>query len=150
MTATRQKPKRKKAGKRKPLGTIWEVPDELWELIEPMLLQLDPPHKGHRPRIDPRAALDGILYHLRTGCQWNALPERFGDDSSVHRTMQRWVRLGVFDRIWAMLVEACDELGAVQWAWQSYDCALGKARHGGTKSDRTQPTGRRTAPSAAC
>ena len=37
MTATRQKPKRKKAGKRQPLGTIWEVPDPLWERILPIL-----------------------------------------------------------------------------------------------------------------
>ena len=133
-----------------PLPTIWRADDELWARVEPVLAELDPPHRGHRQRIDPRKALDGIIYHLRTGCQWSALPAAFGDDSSVHRTMQRWVARGVFDRVWGMLVAACDELGGVEWAWQSFDCVMNKARHGGIRSDRTRPTGRRTAPSGAC
>lgn len=132
------------------LPTIWVVPDELWAVIEPVLTELDPPHRGHRPRVDQRKALDGIIYHLRTGCQWNALPKQFGDDSSVHRTMQRWAARGVFDRLWGVLVEACDELAGVEWAWQSFDCVMNKARHGGTRSDRTRPTARRAAPSGAC
>ena len=133
-----------------PLGTIWRADDELWAVVAGVLAELDPPHRGHRQRIDQRAAFDGIIYHLRTGCQWAALPAEFGDDSSVHRTMQRWAARGVFDRLWGTLVEACGELGGVEWAWQSFDCVMTKARHGGTKSDRTRPTGRRTARSAAC
>jgi putative transposase len=133
-----------------PLGTIWRVDDGLWAEFAAVQAELDPPSKGHRPRIDQRKALDGVIYHLRTGCQWEALPAEFGDDSSVHRTMQRWVTKGVLRRVWGLLVEACDALGAVEWAWQSFDCAMGKARHGGIKSDRTRPTGRRTAPSAGC
>ena len=133
-----------------PLGTIWRADDELWSRVEPVLAELDPPHRGHRPRIDQRKALDGVIYHLRTGCQWSALPAEFGDDSSVHRTMQRWAARGVFDRLWATLVEACDGLGAVEWPWQSFDCVMNKARHGGIKSDRTQRTGRSAARSAAC
>jgi len=140
--------RRKKAAE--PLPTIWRADDALWRLIEPVLAELDPSHRGHRRRIDQRKALDGIIYHLRTGCQWSALPAEFGDDSSVHRTMQRWAGRGVFDRVWATLVEACDDLGAVEWAWQSFDCVMNKARHGGTVSDRTRRTGRRTAPSAGC
>lgn len=133
-----------------PLGTIWRADDELWAVVEPVLGELDPPHRGHRQRIDQREALNGIIYHLRTGCQWAALPAEFGDDSSVHRTMQRWAARGVFDRLWATLVEACNELGGVEWPWQSFDCVMNKARHGGIKSDRTQPTGRNAARSAAC
>jgi putative transposase len=135
----------------KPLATIWRVGDELWAaVIQPVLAELDPPAKGHRPRVDQRKALDGIIYHLRTGCQWEALPKEFGDDSSVHRTKQRWVRRGVFDRVWAVLVEACGDLAGVEWAWQSFDCATGKARHGGIESDRTRPTGPSPARSGAC
>ena len=58
---------------------------------------------GGRPRIDLRAALNGIIFRLRSGCQWNRLPDRFGDDSSVHRWFQRWCINGVFERIWAVL-----------------------------------------------
>lgn len=120
-----------------PLPTIWNCPDDLWELIEAILDELDPAHPGHRRRIDQRKALDGIIFRLRSGIQWNRLPREFGDDSSVHRTLQRWIGLGVLDRIWALLIESCDELGGVDWQWQSIDCATGKARKGGTRSART-------------
>ena len=117
-----------------PLPTIWYVPDELWKRIRRVLARHDPPAKTGRPRIDPRGALDAIIFRMRSGCQWNQLPEEYPDDSSVHRTFQRWVERGVFDRIWAVLVEECEELGGVDWQWQAADGALGKARFGGIKS----------------
>jgi putative transposase len=119
----------------KPLATIWNCPDGLWLMIVSVLDELDPPFKGHRERINQRKALDGIIYQLRSGCQWNQLPEQFGDDSSVHRTLQRWIERGVFDRIWALLVESCQELDGVDWQWQSADGAMAKARFGGIMSD---------------
>lgn len=129
----------------KPLPTIWRVPDELWEKIEPILQKHDPPKKTGRPRVDQRAALDAIVFRLRTGCQWNHLPNEFPDDSSVHRAFQRWVRLGVLDRVWAALVEKCEELGGVDWEWQAADGAMGKARFGGISSVPIPPTGPRRA-----
>ena len=133
-----------------PLPTIWRVDDALWEQAEQVLAEFDPPAQFGPERIDQRKALDGVIYRMRSGVQWNYLPREFGDDASVHRTFQRWVQRGVIGRLWALLVQGCAELAGVDWQWQSFDCATGKARHGGIKSDRTQPTGRRTAPSAAC
>jgi putative transposase len=120
----------------KPLDTIWEVSDYLWERIEPILLEdAPPPPKCHggRERIDWRAAFNGIIFRLRSGCQWNKLPKQYGDDSSVHRWFQRWCQHGVFERIWAVLVAECGDLGAVDWRWQAADGMLGKARFGGEK-----------------
>ena len=128
----------------KRLPTIWHVPDELWDKIRPIINQHDPPKHTGRKRIDPRAALDTIIFRMRSGCQWNQLPREFPDDSSVHRTFQRWIQLGVLDRIWAVLVEDCQELGGVDWRWQAADAAMGKARFGGTVSGQTQQTVRRT------
>jgi len=133
----------------KPLPTIWEVSDELWAIIEPIINRLDPPRTTPgRGRIDLRAALNGIIYQMRSGCQWNRLPEKFGDDSSVHRTFQRWISKGVLEAIWAKLVENCEELGGVDWDWQSADGAMGKARFGGTWSGRTPRIAGKMAPSA--
>ena len=87
-------PRQKRDDKPKPLPTIWRVSDDLWAKIEPVLAERDPPKDTGRPRIDPRRALDGIIYRLRSGVQWNQLPQEFGDDSSVHRTFQRWVERG--------------------------------------------------------
>jgi putative transposase len=126
------------------LETIWELPDDLWAAIEPILLDDAPPtprSHGGRPRIDWRRAIDGIIFRLRSGCQWNRLPERFGSDRSIHRWFQRWCRNGVFERIWAVLVGECKDLGAVDWKWQSADGMLGKARFGGRKTGKN-PTDR--------
>jgi len=127
----------KKRKKLKTLPTIWQVPEELWNKIKPIIQQHDPPKHTGRKRIDPRAALDAIIFRMRTGCQWNSLPKEFPDDSSVHRTFQRWIQLGLLDRIWAVLVEGCQELGGVDWQWQAADTVMGKARFGGTVSAQT-------------
>ena len=39
--------------------------------------------------------------------------------------------LGVFDRIWAVLLETCEDLGGCDWEWQAADGAMRKARFGG-------------------
>jgi putative transposase len=131
-------PRRKR--KFDPLPTIWRAPDDFWAKIQLILAQYDPPKPVGRKRIDQRQALNGMIYRMRSGVQWNQLPGGFGDDSSVHRTFQRWVRLGVFDHIWAILVNECEELGGVDWEWQAADTAMGKARLGGTRLAPTQPT----------
>jgi len=130
---------------RPPLPTIWEASDDLWAIVEPVLTKHDPPKSRGRKRIDQRAAFDAIIFRLRTGCQWNHLPAEYPDDSSVHRTFQRWVELGIFDHIWAIVQEACEDLNGCDWEWQAADAALGKARKGGTRLVQTPLT----APSAA-
>ena len=52
--------------------------DELWERIKPMLPPEPPKPKGGRPRVPDRAALTGILFVLRTGMQWELLPQEMG------------------------------------------------------------------------
>ena len=112
----------------KSLPTIWEVPDDLWEMMACLLERFDPPKNTGRPRIDARQALNGIIFRARTGCHWNRLPERFGNDASVHRTQQRWEALGLFDALWGMLLSRCQDLDEVDWQWQAADGCLGKAR----------------------
>ena len=136
----------------KPLETIWELSDDHWAVIEPILHDDAPPpprSHGGRPRIDWRRALNGIIFRLRSGCQWNKLPERFGSDRSIHRWFQRWCRAGVFEKVWAALVAECDDLGAVDWEWQAADGMLGKARFGVKRWARIPPTAARRGPSRA-
>ncbi len=123
---------RKHRAKPNDLPTIWRVPDDLWQRIKPLLDEYDPPKPTGRKRIDARLALDAVLFRLRSGCQWNQLPQEFPDDSSVHRTFQRWIRLGLFDHLWAALLNDCADLGGVNWEWQAADGAMSKARLGGS------------------
>ena len=45
----------------KALPTIWDVPDDLWEQIEPVILELDPPKAKGRKRADQRRMLEDYL-----------------------------------------------------------------------------------------
>jgi putative transposase len=119
------------------LETIWEINDQLWNLIEPILAEFWPRKRTGRPPACWRNCLNGIVYQMRTGCQWNKLPKQFGDDSTVHRWFQRWSEEGILFRIWSVLVEQCDELSGVEWKWQAADGSLAKARFGGMMSART-------------
>jgi putative transposase len=128
----------------KALPTIWEVPDTLWPQFEAILAKRYPPARTGRPRTDLRRVLDGVIFRLRSGCQWNHLPKEFGDDSTVHRWFQRWVDDGVFEELWALLLSECEALGAVDWGWQSADGLMNKSRFGGDKrganpTDRAKP-----------
>jgi len=130
---------RRRRKKAKPPDTIWEVPDALWERIEPRINEAYPPKSTGRPRSDLRQALNGIIFRLRSGCQWNKLPQCFGDDSTVHRWFQRWSQDGFFEKLWAVLLTECEELGGVDWEWQAADGAMGKARFGGATSAPIRP-----------
>ena len=96
-------------------------------------------------RVPARPILDAIIYRGRTGCQWNHLPKEYPDDSTVHRAFQRWKQAGVFERLWAELIERCEDLDGVDWEWQAVDGAMGKARKGGAGSGPTRPTVARVA-----
>jgi putative transposase len=135
----------------KPLATIWECPDELWDqVIAPILESLDPVKATGRKRIDPRQALNGIIHQLRSGCQWNHLPRDFGSDRSIHRTFQRWIAQGVLAEIWTVLVGHSEGLGDVDYTWQSADGFMGKARFGGTRPAQTPRIVRKRAPKEVC
>ncbi len=79
----------------------WKVSDELWERVEPLLPPAPSHAKGGRPRMADRQAFEAIVYVLRTGIQWNALPRELGASSTVHDRFQEWERAsGVFKALW--------------------------------------------------
>jgi transposase len=120
----------------------WRVSDELWERVEPLLPKYRVLREGGRPRVDRRLMLDGILYVLRTGCQWKAAPAEFGSASTLHRYFQEWTKKGVFFRLWKEALREYDELEGIDWGWQSLDGAMTKAPLGGEKN-RSQSDGPR-------
>ena len=80
----------------KSLDTLWEIPDDLRGEIAPLIANLDPPGATGRKGQNPRRMLNGIIFRLRSGCQWNRPPRELGDDSTIHRTLQRWEQAGLF------------------------------------------------------
>ncbi len=132
-TTAKRKRKTKPSPKTKPLPTIWEISDDLWKIIEPILLDFWPKKPTGRKVANWRKMVNGIIFRMRSGCQWDQLPSKFGPKSTVHDWFQRWSAGDVLERIWKALTEACDDLGGVDWEWQNADACLGKARFGGEK-----------------
>jgi transposase len=86
-----------------------EIPDVLWEKIEKLLPKYQHSTRGGRPRTDMRNIINGILYVLRTGCQWKMVPRVYGSGSTCHRYFQEWEKEGVFRRFWKIMVVEYDE-----------------------------------------
>ena len=95
-----QKEKEVRSDKYNNHRTIIRIPDKLWDEIEMILPKEKPSRTIGRPVIPYRKVLDGILYVLRTGCQWKMLPKEYGSGSTCHRRFQQWVQIGVFKKIW--------------------------------------------------
>lgn len=81
-----------------------------------------------RPAKSPRLVFAAIVYVLRTGSQWKALPfERFGSASAVHSKFMQWSKAGFFEALWKAGLAKYDELEGIAWRWQSIDGAMFKA-----------------------
>jgi len=115
----------------------WEISDAFWALVEPRVpVKLrDPaqtyarkPGAGRKPA-PARDIFAAIVYVLRTGIIWNALPkEKFGVCSStVHRTFQEWQKAGFFLDLWRAGLAEYDAMEGIAWEWQAADGTMLKA-----------------------
>jgi len=119
----------------------WRMPDKMWEKIEPIIPKIKETHPlgCHRSRVPDRNAMDGILFVLRTGCQWNALRQtKICSSSSTHRRFIEWTQAGVFEEFWRLGLVKYDKLKGINWSWVSMDGAMTKAPLGG-KKNRPEP-----------
>src|SRR6187431_900834 len=77
----------------------WVVSDDFWARVEPLVptrvsvtrkTYVRQPGAGRPPK-PARQVFEAVVYVLRTGCQWKALPkERFGSASAVHKRFLEW------------------------------------------------------------
>lgn len=113
----------------------WEISDEFWELVEPLiptsLRSSDKtyqrrPGGGRKPRYSNRTYFAAMVYILRTGTIWNALPrEKFGGlgSSALHHKFQQWTRAGFFRDLWLKGLAEYDDMEGIAWHWQAADGA---------------------------
>ncbi|HZG53857.1 MAG TPA: IS5 family transposase [Pyrinomonadaceae bacterium] len=119
------------------LETIWYIPDDLWDKIRPLLGREKKAGTVGRPAVPYRTCLDGILFVLRTGCQWKHAPREFGSGSTLHRRFQQWAERGSFKRVWRLLLREYDEWRGIRWRWQAIDSATTKAPLGGEATGKS-------------
>lgn len=111
---------------------FYDVDEQAWRYIAPLLPDQSAKPQGGRPPLTNYQILNGILYRLHTGCQWRALPRRFGAGVTVHRHFQNWVRAGIFDRVFEILLRFYDGLRGIEREWASIDGSIVKAPRGGS------------------
>jgi transposase len=75
------------------------IPDNLWDLVEPLLPGPIIRPRGGRPRLSDRACLTGIVFVLRSGTPWWMLPKELGCGSgmSCWRRLRDWQQAGIRD-----------------------------------------------------
>lgn len=74
-----------------------DISDRQWEILREHML-----FKRRGPKVresEVRKKLNGMLYVLRSGCQWRMLPKDYGAWSCVYAQYQRWQKAGVLERI---------------------------------------------------
>jgi transposase len=80
-----------------------DLSDAEWAVLEPLV---PPPKPGGRPAAHPRREIvNAILYVLRTGCQWRALPHDLPPWGTAWWYFRAWRIDGTWERINAALRE---------------------------------------------
>ena len=83
---------------------------------------------GGRKPLATRNVFAAIVYVLRTGIQWKALPkDLFGSPSAIHRYFREWEQKGFFLELWERGLSEYDDMEGIAWEWQSIDGSMNKA-----------------------
>jgi transposase len=116
-----------------------DLPDGLWDLIRVWIPQRPKNPNGGGQPIDDRRVMSGIIYRLRTGCQWDAIPAEFGSGSTCYRRFKEWLKAGVFAMAHELTLRYYDRKVGLDWEWSSLDSASVKAPKGGTSRGPIRP-----------
>jgi transposase len=117
------------------------VSDELWAIVAPLLPAEPPKPKGGRPRIPDRACLAGIIFVLKTGIQWELLPQELGCGSGMTcwRRLRDWQVAGVWQALHRQGLNWLGEERAIDWSRASIDASASGQKGG--RGDGAEPSG---------
>jgi transposase len=104
------------------LPTIKRIPsDTVWNEVKNILPKEKPRNtKGHTAAVQFRNVLDGILFVLRTCCQWKEiLPKEYGSGSTCHLGFSNGLGwMGVFQKLWVRFLKIYDDdIQGIKWKW---------------------------------
>ncbi len=105
---------------------FWGISDSFWEAVKPLIPEnvRDPKRVyqriagGGRKPLDSRKVFEAIVYVLKTGTQWKALPKDiFGSPSSIHAYFKKWEAQGFFSEMWKKGLAEYEEMKGIAWEW---------------------------------
>ena len=107
------------------------LPDEVWELFEPLLPAVVWCGNGRKPKAN-RDCFHALLYVLVSGIPWEMLPLGFPSYKTVQRRLQRWLALDLFHHAWRQLAERYQDWQGINWDQVLLDGAKKPAKKGAT------------------
>ena len=119
----------------------WDVPDGLWQLLEPLLPTRTRRFRyPGRKRLGDREALSGILFVLYTGISWPHLPVELGFGSGVTcwRRLDEWQKAGVWERLHEALLARLHAAGEIEWSRAVADASHVQAKKGAPRRARAR------------
>ncbi|GAA1234564.1 hypothetical protein GCM10009665_25950 [Kitasatospora nipponensis] len=122
----------------------WEVSDELWAVIEPLLPKVERRTRyPGRKRLDDRRVLQGVLFVLHTGISWGHLPQElgFGSGMTCWRRLAQWHEAGVWQRLHEVLLARLRAADALDFSRAAVDSSHVRALKGAPRRDEAQLTG---------
>lgn len=93
------------------MAGCWELTDEQWELVEPVLRPARRTDNRGRPWHDTRAVLHGVFWLLGAGAHWSEMPDKYPPYQTCHRRFQQWVREGKLVAVLRLLARHLHERG---------------------------------------
>lgn len=112
----------------------WELTDEQWELVEPILRPARREDNRGRPWHDTRAVLNGVLWILGSGAQWAELPAKYPPYQTCHRRFQQWVREDKLVETMRLLAKHLHERGKLNLNEAFVDATFASAKKGALPS----------------
>jgi transposase len=112
----------------------WELTDEQWLVVEPVLRGSRRADNRGRPWHDTRAVLNGVLWVMGTGAQWRELPEKYPPFQTCHRRFQQWIRSGKLEEALRLLARRLHEQGKLNLEEAFVDATFASAKKGALPS----------------
>ena len=114
----------------------WELTEEQWALVEPILRPRRRKDNRGRPWHDTRAVLYGVFWVLGTGAHWSELPAKYPPYQTCHRRFQQWVREGKLVEVLRRLARHLNERGMLNLDEAFVDATFASAKKGASLSVR--------------
>lgn len=100
------------------------ITDSVWETIKNIIPEKK--SKKGRPEKCRKKTLEGIIFILKSGCQWNLLPNGYGNYKTVHKKFIKWGRQGVFENLLRIARKHYQQRNSKN-NWYSFDTLSKKA-----------------------
>lgn len=118
------------------MTAAWVLTDKQWEKLSEFIPPHHPSKLGGRPRASDRKVLQGIIWILRTGAQWCALPrdkKLFASKSTCWRRLSEWTEYGVFGEIFKAFLAELNSEDRIDWEESFIDGTFASAKKGAKK-----------------